>query len=181
MTTHHETVHVHNLDQNNLIMIFDVDYRADHAKVSCVITDSWSSNKCSAVDTIIRDVAEYEPGAFYKREMPCILKLLNDIPFLKPAVIVIDGYVHLGEDQHDGLGAHLYRALGETIPVVGVAKTYFHGTPADQAVLRNGSQKELYVSCIGANLATMKANVQAMHGEFRIPTLLKFVDQHCRA
>ncbi|MFY0538676.1 hypothetical protein [Nannocystis pusilla] len=41
---------------------------------------------------------------------------------------MIDGHVWLGPDR-PGLGVHLHRALGEAIPVVGVAKNPFRGRP----------------------------------------------------
>lgn len=181
MTTAHKLVDISTLNQDNLILFVDVDYRDNNtAKVSGVITDSWTSNECAVFSKMVTDVSEYEPGAFYKREMPCIIELLYAIPH-RLACIVVDGYVLLGEDQHLGLGGHLYQSLAGMIPVVGVAKTYFQGTPDNQAVLRRGSTKALYVSALGADLDVMKANVDSMHGEFRNPTLLKFVDQHCRA
>jgi deoxyribonuclease V len=181
MKTIHEIVDITTLDQSNLILFVDVDYRADGtAKVSGVVTDSWTSNKCVVYSTIVPEVEPYEPGAFYRREMPCIIALLYATQQLRYKTIVVDGYVTLGEDQHYGLGAHLYRELAGTIPVVGVAKTYFNGTPDNQAVLRNGSTKELYVTALGMDHEAAKLAVANMHGEFRLPTLLKLVDQSCR-
>ena len=66
-------------------------------------------------------------GEFYRRELPCLLAVLQNIP--KPDVIVIDGYVWLGSG-HSGLGAHLYDALNQTGAVVGVAKSRFHSADA---------------------------------------------------
>lgn len=181
MTTAHKLVDISTLDQDNLILFVDVDYRDnDTAKVSGVITDSWTSNECVVFSKMITNVLPYEPGAFYKREMPCIIDLLYAIPH-RIHCIVVDGFVTLGEDQHLGLGGHLYQNLYGFIPVVGVAKTYFNGTPDDQAVYRRGSTKALYVSAMGMDLEVAKANIDSMHGEFRNPTLLKFVDQSCRA
>ncbi len=39
-------------------------------------------------------VAEYQSGEFYKRELPCIKKLLEEHQ-LTPECIIIDGYVYL--------------------------------------------------------------------------------------
>lgn len=36
-------------------------------------------------------ILPYEPGSFYKRELPCILSLLKDI-YKQLDAIVIDGY-----------------------------------------------------------------------------------------
>lgn len=181
MNNAHEIVDVSSLNQDNLILIVDVDYRADGAKVSGVVTDSFTSNKCAVFSTMVTDVAEYEPGAFYKREMPCIVSLLYATQHLRFKYLVIDGYVTLGEDQHFGLGGHLYQHLFGIMPVIGVAKTYFHGTPASQEVYRPGSSKALYVTAMGMDLDEAKKAVGQMHGKFRIPTLLKLVDSECRS
>lgn len=123
----------------------------------------------------VEGVAPYEPGAFYKRELPCLLALLAEVgPGV--ALVVVDGYVDLGPD-HPGLGRHLFEALGRRIPVVGIAKTHFAGTNASE-VLRGGSQSPLFVTVAGAaydEAAAVEA-VRSMHGPHRIPTLLKRVD-----
>ena len=46
----------------------------------------------------IDKVAPYEPGAFYKRELPCLMRLLDEVDRALEAVVV-DGYVTLGPDQ----------------------------------------------------------------------------------
>lgn len=181
MNADHVIVDVSTLDANNLILMVDVDYRENGAKVSGVITDAWASNTCAVIDTFVTDVAEYEPGAFYKREMPCIMALLYAHQHLKFKYIVVDGYVTLGEDQHLGLGGHLYQELLGTVPVIGVAKTFFHGTPDNQAVYRGDSTKALYVTAMGIDGTTAKHLVTWMHGKHRNPTLLKLVDSQCRA
>jgi deoxyribonuclease V len=56
----------------------------------------------------IRYVKPYELGRFYHRELPCILAELQTRSTL-PMVLIIDGYVWLGEQQR-GLGAQLYEA-----------------------------------------------------------------------
>ncbi|MDO5068339.1 MAG: endonuclease V [Propionibacteriaceae bacterium] len=74
----------------------------------------------------ILDVAPYEPGALYKRELPCIRtarELASRLGFL-----IVDGYATLDPQGRPGLGLHAAQALG--IPVIGVAKTPFpHGHP----------------------------------------------------
>ena len=95
-------------------------------------------------------------------------------------MIVIDGYVYLGAQQIAGLGQHLYAALADKIPVIGVAKNEFKGTPKEFEVLRGQSTKPLYVSAIGIELAQAKKNVQTMYGKYRIPELLKQVDRLSR-
>jgi deoxyribonuclease V len=72
------------------------------------------------------------------------------------------------------LGRYLYEATG--IPVVGVAKTFFHGHTGVMEVFRGESARPLFVSTAGFDLNQAASGVHAMSGPFRIPTLLKRVD-----
>ena len=49
---------------------------------------------------------EYVPGEFYKRELPCIIKLL-DLVEEHIDCIIIDGFVYLDGDTRPGLGKHI--------------------------------------------------------------------------
>ena len=94
--------------------------------------------------------------------------------------VVVDGHVWLGANEsRPGLGAHLYRALGASIAVVGVAKNSFAGNQAI-AVLRGQSKRPLYVTAAGTDVADAADAVRAMHGAHRIPTLLHQVDRLAR-
>jgi deoxyribonuclease V len=77
------------------------------------------------------------------------------------------------------LGWHLFDALESKIPVIGVAKSRFEGAPAHE-VYRGASRRPLYVTAAGMTLAKAAANIQAMHGAHRIPTLLQRVDRLAR-
>ena len=162
------------------ILIVDVDYREaeDYASIAGVLIQDWSSTECAVFTIAMDGVPPYETGQFYKRELPCILELLKHI-HVKLGCIVVDGYVFLGHDQHDGLGAKLYHET--SIPVIGVAKTHFDGTPADAFVTRNNSIKPLYVTAIGGDQTSARSCVESMAGDFRIPGMLKYVDHVCRS
>ena len=125
-------------------------------------------------------VAPYEPGQFYKRELPGILQMFHMIHerYSDISLIVIDGYVDLGLD-HPGLGRHLFHALGGMVPVLGVAKTQFKDAPALE-VVRGFSKKPLFVTSAGLILGADAALVRLMHGTYRIPTMLKLVDHKAR-
>lgn len=94
-------------------------------------------------------------------------------------ILVIDGYVWL-EDERPGLGAHLYRALGGKVAVIGAAKTRYAGVTLVQEVRRGTSGSPLYITAAGMDLSEAARHVSEMHGPYRIPTLLKRVDQLCR-
>ena len=163
-----------------MILAVDVDYRADHALVAGICFLHWDDENPEIVlHTEVTNVEDYQPGQFYKREMPCILKLLKDHN-LNPDVIVIDGFVVLGQDAKSGLGMHLYNALGRNTPVIGVAKTAFKDSKPESEVFRGKSEKPLYVTAIGIEEQLAKSHITSMHGKHRIPTLLKLVDRECR-
>ena len=119
------------------------------------------------------------PGEFYRRELPCLLKLLEQVN-IKLDVILIDGYVRLGKDRLPGLGSYLYNALNKQIPVIGVAKNAFKDTPANMEIRRGKSERPLYVSAIAMDEAEAKRYIQVMYGPDRIPAMLKRVDRLSR-
>ena len=165
-----------------MIIAIDVYYQDKKAIVAGVLFHFWDAPK--AADEIVIEieldrVGEYEPGQFYKRELPCILALLETLETL-PEIIVIDGYVYLGSEANPGLGQRLYDALEERSIVIGVAKTRFQDTPATAEVYRGQSQNPLYVTAIGVGSPEAKRFIMEMQGENRIPTLLKRVDRLTR-
>jgi deoxyribonuclease V len=162
-----------------MIACVDVDYREQGAVAACVLFRAWG-DESSASEHIehLAQVEAYVPGAFYRRELPCLLSVLARAAE-RPALVVVDGYVWLGAGR-PGLGAHLHDALGGSVPVVGVAKTRFAPAPARE-VCRGESHRPLYVTAAGIDIEEAARNVQAMHGPFRIPTLLRRVDHLCRS
>ncbi|QDV50130.1 endonuclease V [Gimesia fumaroli] len=163
-------------------LVLDVHYRDDDfAKVAGILFQEWESDAVEAtLVKTIPQIAPYEPGSFFKRELPCLLELIHDIDH-PLETIVIDGFVTLGQDQRPGLGAHLFHQLNEQIPVIGVAKSRFANTPDETRIYRGESQNPLYVTSLGISLSEAKCKITTMHGAFRFPTLLKRVDQICRA
>jgi deoxyribonuclease V len=163
-----------------MIVCVDVDYRDEQAVAACVVFDDWpAAQGVAEVVERISPVAPYEPGQFYRRELPCLLAVLAKVR--EPlTTIVVDGYVWLRDEQSPGLGGHLFAALQRRIPIIGVAKTQFHSAGAAQPVLRGNSQRPLFVSAAGIDRDTACRHIRGMHGSFRIPTLLKRVDQLCR-
>ncbi|MBV9492877.1 MAG: endonuclease V [Acidobacteria bacterium] len=160
-----------------MIAAVDVGYSAS-ALAAGVLFDSFSSHVPSATASLpIADVEPYVPGSFYRRELPCILALLQSVPW-QPTILLIDGYVWLSE-ENPGLGAHVFEALRGPA-VIGIAKTAFRGATSAISVLRGESRTPLYVSAAGIDAAEAAAHVQSMHGESRIPTMLRLVDRLSR-
>jgi deoxyribonuclease V len=162
-----------------MLACLDVDYRPDGTVAACVLFREWSSVAEAAHRVEHGPPAEpYEPGQFYRRELPHLLKVLASVQEPLEA-LVIDGYVWLGEER-PGLGAHLYEVLGRRLPVIGVAKTAFQSSHLAVPVLRGQSQRPLFVTAVGMDAAAAARCIQRMHGDSRLPTLLKRVDRLCR-
>jgi deoxyribonuclease V len=158
----------------------DVCYGDRGAAAACVLFEQWTdAAEASACVALLDEVAPYEPGAFYRRELPCLLAVLAKVGAPLEAVVV-DGYVWLSADGRPGLGARLFDALGGGTPVVGVAKTTFAGAAFAEPVLRGGSARPLQVTAAGVEAPAAARWIQEMHGAHRIPTLLKRVDRLCR-
>ena len=160
----------------------DVDYRPDAtAQAAAVFFDAWSAEAPRFEATRkIEGVAPYEPGRFFERELPCLLAVLRDgLPQLQ--AVVIDGYVTLDAGGRPGLGQHLFDALGAQIPVIGVAKTAFMGSPHALPLQRGEAKAPLYITAAGLPLHDAAEHIREMHGPYRLPTLLKRVDRLCRA
>jgi deoxyribonuclease V len=137
----------------------------------------WTAESAEHQATLsIPTVAEYEPGQFFRRELPCLISVLALGP--RAEIVIVDGYVWLA-DGRPGMGAHLHTAIGGI--VVGVAKTRFTGATNAVEVCRGGSESPLFVSVAGMPAAEAAAKVAAMHGPHRLPTLLKQVDSLARA
>jgi deoxyribonuclease V len=163
-----------------MIACVDVDYREKGAVAAGVLFRDWADG-CPSSEVVVRvdRVEPYEPGQFYRRELPCLLEVLNAIE-PPPEAIVIDGYVWLGDETDPGLGAHLHRAIGERAAVIGVAKTRFHRARMVEEIRRGSGFRPLYVTAVGMDLADAARHVLEMHGPHRLPTLLKRVDRLCR-
>jgi deoxyribonuclease V len=164
-----------------MLVAVDTDYRHDGSAVAAgVLFADWASPVIEG--TVIRHIPHaepYRPGSFFERELPCILAVLDDLPW-RPSAILIDGHVVLDSTGRPGLGAHLFAALNGGIPVIGVAKTRFADTPVEAEIRRGNSIRPLYVTSIGMSADAARQCVRSMHGAYRIPTVLAAVDRACR-
>jgi len=162
----------------SLIAAVDVCYHDHGATAAAIQFADWADDQaCAQRLCDIAQVAEYQPGQFYRRELPCVLAVLQQLP-QQPSLIVIDGHVWLRPGE-PGLGWHLHEATG--IPVIGVAKTSFDQSPHAAHVFRGESMKPLFVTAIGMDQQDAARHIESMHGAFRLPTMLKLVDHLCRS
>lgn len=149
------------------------------AYAAAVVFSAWTDAEPVSIEQYGRmGIEPYVSGEFYRRELPVLQGMLREVEEEHAAgVVIVDGHVDLGPDR-PGLGRHLFDAVAGRFDVIGVAKNEFVGAPS-RAVLRGGSERPLWVSSTGDVDAAVAA-VESMHGEHRIPTLLRLVDQHAR-
>lgn len=165
------------------IAFLDVGYDGTAAKAACVLTESWEA--ASPHDAYVYDieaVEPYEPGKFYRRELPCLLAVLRRLPS-PPQIVVVDGYVWLASPLRPGLGAHLHQALGGATAVVGIAKTAFAGVESCSAVVpvfRGTSRNPLFVTAVGLEADVAGQCVRRMAGKHRIPEIVRITDRLSR-
>jgi len=104
-----------------MIACLDVAYRDAAAFAAGTIARQWvDANVLEEQVVQLSNLQAYEPGQFFRRELPCLLAVLKALPTVD--VVIVDGYVRLGGEDKPGLGAHLYQALGERTAVGGSQK-----------------------------------------------------------
>ncbi|MEQ8879483.1 MAG: endonuclease V [Cyclobacteriaceae bacterium] len=163
-----------------MILAVDVFYEQDQAQIAGVLFNDW---KATEPDRVIystsKNIQPYVSGAFYQRELPCITQLLRDHR-LKPDIVIIDGYVFLDGHHQPGLGKYLFDALDGEVPVIGVAKHPYRNISEKYALYRGKSKNPLYVTAVGIDPGDALRHIGDMSGAYRVPTLLKMVDQLSR-
>ncbi|MGE0550721.1 MAG: endonuclease V [Kofleriaceae bacterium] len=163
-----------------VIVCLDVAYGDQEVITACVGFSNWPASDPSYERATRRfgEPPAYKAGELYRRELPYLLDAIAALN-AAPSLIIVDGYVWLARGV-PGLGAKLYAELGGRIPVVGIAKRSFRGNDVAMPVYRSTSKQPLFVTTTESNLLAVAANVTRMHGDHRVPTLLRRVDQLTR-
>lgn len=163
---------------NSKYVACDVQYVGDTGFAAGIcfnsLTDEFPGRVAQAV---VCPVADYMPGEFYRRELPCLLELLRTLEQL-PEVVFVDGYVWLAGGR-PALGARLYESLNKAAAVIGVAKSSLRMAGESQRTSRTG-HRPIYVSAVGLELADAVEVVTVMHGDGRLPTMIQLADQEAR-
>lgn len=168
-------------------IVLDVCYDADGAGtggwVSAVaFGDFLDEAPLSSWTKRVENVEPYESGQFHKRELPCLIMALADAP--EPFdMVVVDAHVYLDDEGEPGLGRRLWedlQAKGIDAAVIGVAKKGFHGLGDSSRAFRPGSERYLTVTSVGMVQSEAVRLVESMHGNHRIPTMLRLADALCR-
>ena len=160
-----------------MILIVDVYYKKDKACVCAIEIESFENERIkNRYISSCKDFNKYEPGKFYKRELPCILQILNRYK-LNPKIVIIDGYVYLDGYRKKGLGGYLYDELNKDVKIIGVAKSRYYLISDEFAIYRRNSKKPLYITSAGIEIEKAKNLIKNMRGDYRIPDLLKIADR----
>jgi deoxyribonuclease V len=154
----------------------DVYYLAGgSARAAAVLATDASFTHVVAEATVVVMAGQapaYEPGEFFRRELPPIRAVLTAVE--RPGLLIVDGYVDLDPHGRMGLGAHAHVEFG--IPVIGVAKSPFTAATHAAAVWRGTSARPLYVTAAGLPVAEAAELVRRMPGRYRLPDPLRRAD-----
>lgn len=160
-----------------MILAIDVYYYDTRAKAVGVLFEWDDTAPRQTIIAFVDGVAEYVPGEFYKRELPCIEALLQKTGADFLDAVIIDGNIYTDNNGSYGLGGKTFELLGKRIPVIGVAKTGFHTNKETVIeVFRGESKNPLYVSAVGIDAKVAADKIRNMHGPYRIPDILKMLD-----
>jgi len=148
------------------------------ARAAAVLaTDAAFAHMLAERTAVVPQAAPYRPGEFYRRELPPLCAVLEDLSEL--GLLVVDGYADLDPDARPGLGAHVHAEFG--VPVIGVAKSRFRTATHAVPVLRGSSVRPLFVTAAGMPAADAADLVRRMAGRYRLPDALRRADALARA
>jgi deoxyribonuclease V len=161
-----------------LFVATDVHYLASGGARAAAVVSADATFSRLVADRVepVPEVAPYQPGQFYLRELPPLHAVLDGLAGM--TLLVIDGYADLDPAGKPGLGAHAQAEFG--VPVIGVAKTAFRTATHAIPVLRGTSARPLYVTAAGMPRTDAAELVQRMAGPHRMPDALRRVDTLAR-
>lgn len=163
-----------------MIAVLDVACRDQVAVVGMVLFRDWDSAIPSYTGRFLCTTpAAYIPGAFYRRDLPCLIKALASTKHDYTHVL-IDGYVHLRDQARKGSGRHLYEHLADSATVIGVAKNPLVVAEDYIQVCRGRSRKPLFISAVGMDTVAAAECIVRMAGGSRILTMIKLADRLSR-
>ena len=158
-----------------MIAAFDVHYddRKSIGATAAAVFARWDDGLPAAeYTTVIQNIQPYVPGKFFRRELPCLIAVIDQIS--EPAdLFVVDSFAWL--DGKPGLGQHLFEHFAKRVPVMGVAKTRFHGAAAVED-FRGVRKSPLYLKAVGIDTKEAATHIREMYRQHWHPTPLQ---THC--
>ena len=159
-----------------MLLAIDAYYKETKAQVVGVLFNWEDENPKNILVETVERVEEYIPGEFYKRELPCLLKIVEKVNLSDLEAIIVDGHVYVDNEKY-GLGGRVYEHLHCQVPVIGIAKSSFYANKdMTIEIYRGKSKTPLYISSIGTDLNDVAEKIINMKGEYRMPTILKTLD-----
>ena len=161
-----------------MVLALDVHYKETGTAKAVGILFDWTAIQPKKVITeYVNMISDYIPGEFYKRELPCLLKIIEKAPLKDIEAILVDGHIYVDNDGKYGLGGMLWEALNKQTPIIGLAKTsFFSNKQTVNELYRGKSKKPLFLSVIGCDMEATAEKIKNMKGGYRIPTILKELD-----
>ena len=86
-----------------MLLAIDAYYKETKAQVVGVLFNWEDENPKNILVETVERVEEYIPGEFYKRELPCLLKIVEKVNLSDLEAIIVDGHVYV-ENEKYGLG-----------------------------------------------------------------------------
>jgi deoxyribonuclease V len=161
-----------------MVLALDVHYKGHIAKAVGVLFEWEDIMPKEIIIEYVEKIEEYIPGEFYKRELPCLLKIIKKINLKAIEAIIIDGYVYIDNNFKYGLGGILWENLEQQIPIVGIAKTsFFSNKDTVKELFRGCSKKPLFISSIDYNVEKITEKIMNMSGNYRMPNILIELDR----
>ncbi|WP_300366702.1 endonuclease V [Hydrogenimonas sp.] len=163
-----------------MILAVDVCYKNGQACAAGAVFESFGDDTATASYRSVSPIlSPYVSGSFYRRELPPIVRLIEEHG-LQPDILIIDGYVFLDGDSKPGLGSYLYDYFNGKTVLIGVAKKRFRELRDGYDLYRGESRRPLFVTSRGIDPAKAKEAIASMAGCDRRPKLLKEVDRFAR-
>lgn len=78
-----------------MILAVDVHYRDSFAKAVGILFNWNDEHPQKVIIKILKNIEEYIPGEFYKRELPCILEVLKELDLSEIEIILVDSHVYI--------------------------------------------------------------------------------------
>ena len=191
-----------------MILAIDVYYYPEPNKegvtycAAGVLFNNYNSEVPHSVQTIKGAdlISPYIPGHFKDRELPCILKLLNEFKLYASEIdtIILDSYVKLLDykgNRIESLGDALFNKLdslsflgySSNISIIGVAKTRFGYKKGSQLLdycvpVYRGLEATtpLYITSIGCDINEAAENIKNMFGPYKLPNMLYIADRYSK-
>ena len=170
----------------NLKIALDTYYYEDIAKTVGVIFNDWSDKKpLDIISSWTTQFDPYIPGEFWKRELPCIVNLLDLLNLDDFSIFIVDGFVDVLDEKLGITKPGLGRKLEEKYPdkeVIGVAKSKFGKTEKISAKIQRGPRgsRYLYVQACKMNNKEAGKIIYTMYGEYKLPEMLRILDKETK-